>query len=157
MVNEDVIVPTGDQGLINDLDKSLTDELDSFDALFLPKVFGTVNYMAPELLLGSWHYSMAVDMVLLRRLQSFDTVASIWKLHSRSTSSFNKSSVLVSAISLVLMAVHRDLTPKNILLDGDMEARVADFGVAKLIHCDESMSVIAGSYGYSAPSIALLD
>ncbi|GJV47538.1 zinc finger, CCHC-type containing protein [Tanacetum coccineum] len=47
--------------------------------------------------------------------------------------------------------VHRDLKPRNILLDGDMEARVADFGVAKLIHCDESMSVIAGSYGYSAP------
>nr|GEZ86206.1 histone-lysine N-methyltransferase EZA1 isoform X1 [Tanacetum cinerariifolium] len=34
MVNEDVTVPTGDQGLINDLDKSLADEQDSFDALF---------------------------------------------------------------------------------------------------------------------------
>ncbi|GJY71362.1 histone-lysine N-methyltransferase EZA1 isoform X1 [Tanacetum coccineum] len=89
LVNEDVTVPTGDQGLINDLDKSLTDELDSFDALFLPKVFGTVNYMAPELLLGSWHYSMAVDMVLLRKTIGFDSVASIVKLH-RSTSSFNK-------------------------------------------------------------------
>ncbi|MCI32069.1 leucine-rich repeat receptor-like protein kinase TDR, partial [Trifolium medium] len=32
-----------------------------------------------------------------------------------------------------------------------MEARVADFGVAKLIQTDESMSVIAGSYGYIAP------
>ncbi|KAJ9539755.1 hypothetical protein OSB04_026261 [Centaurea solstitialis] len=47
--------------------------------------------------------------------------------------------------------VHRDLKPSNILLDGEMEARVADFGVAKLIQCDESMSVIAGSYGYIAP------
>ncbi|KAL5569883.1 hypothetical protein UlMin_026458 [Ulmus minor] len=50
--------------------------------------------------------------------------------------------------------VHRDLKPSNILLDADMEARVADFGVAKLIHCDESMSVIAGSYGYIAPEYA---
>ncbi|KAJ7949559.1 Leucine-rich repeat receptor-like protein kinase [Quillaja saponaria] len=50
--------------------------------------------------------------------------------------------------------VHRDLKPSNILLDGEMEARVADFGVAKLIHCDESMSVIAGSYGYIAPEYA---
>lgn len=47
--------------------------------------------------------------------------------------------------------VHRDLKPSNILLDGEMEARVADFGVAKLIQTDESMSVIAGSYGYIAP------
>ncbi|KAK4353127.1 hypothetical protein RND71_028645 [Anisodus tanguticus] len=50
--------------------------------------------------------------------------------------------------------VHRDLKPSNILLDGKMEARVADFGVAKLIQCDESMSVIAGSYGYIAPEYA---
>ncbi|KAJ8537112.1 hypothetical protein K7X08_035513 [Anisodus acutangulus] len=44
--------------------------------------------------------------------------------------------------------------PSNILLDGEMEARVADFGVAKLIQCDESMSIIAGSYGYIAPEYA---
>ncbi|KAK4353117.1 hypothetical protein RND71_028635 [Anisodus tanguticus] len=50
--------------------------------------------------------------------------------------------------------VHRDLKPSNILLDGKMEARVADFGVADLIQCDESMSVIAGSYGYIAPEYA---
>ncbi|XP_023755604.1 leucine-rich repeat receptor-like protein kinase TDR [Lactuca sativa] len=52
------------------------------------------------------------------------------------------------------VVVHRDLKPSNILLDGEMEVRVADFGVAKLIHCNESMSVIAGSYGYIAPEYA---
>ncbi|KAK9063258.1 hypothetical protein SSX86_017128 [Deinandra increscens subsp. villosa] len=52
------------------------------------------------------------------------------------------------------VVVHRDLKPSNILLDGEMEARVADFGVAKLFQCDESMSVIAGSYGYIAPEYA---
>ncbi|XP_066383711.1 leucine-rich repeat receptor-like protein kinase TDR [Miscanthus floridulus] len=46
---------------------------------------------------------------------------------------------------------HRDLKPSNILLDADMEARVADFGVAKALHGAAPMSVIAGSYGYIAP------
>lgn len=50
--------------------------------------------------------------------------------------------------------VHRDVKSNNILLDCNMEARVADFGVAKLIETNESMSMIAGSYGYIAPEYA---
>ncbi|XP_047073437.1 leucine-rich repeat receptor-like protein kinase TDR [Lolium rigidum] len=46
---------------------------------------------------------------------------------------------------------HRDLKPSNILLDADMEARVADFGVAKALQGAAPMSVVAGSCGYIAP------
>ncbi|KAK8934525.1 Leucine-rich repeat receptor-like protein kinase TDR [Platanthera zijinensis] len=48
--------------------------------------------------------------------------------------------------------VHRDLKPSNILLDEDMEARVADFGVSK--EAKASVSRIAGSWGYMAPEYA---
>ncbi|KAJ7566169.1 hypothetical protein O6H91_02G091000 [Diphasiastrum complanatum] len=50
--------------------------------------------------------------------------------------------------------VHRDLKSNNILLDCNMEARVSDFGVAKLIEMSEPMSIVAGSYGYIAPEYA---
>ncbi|XP_022724670.1 LOW QUALITY PROTEIN: receptor-like protein kinase HSL1 [Durio zibethinus] len=54
--------------------------------------------------------------------------------------------------------VHRDIKSNNILLDGDFGARVADFGVAKVVDATgkdaKSMSVIAGSCGYIAPEYA---
>ncbi|XP_017971519.1 PREDICTED: receptor-like protein kinase HSL1 [Theobroma cacao] len=54
--------------------------------------------------------------------------------------------------------VHRDVKSNNILLDGEFGARVADFGVAKIVKRvgkgAESMSAIAGSYGYIAPEYA---
>ncbi|KAF8404791.1 hypothetical protein HHK36_009680 [Tetracentron sinense] len=54
--------------------------------------------------------------------------------------------------------VHRDVKSNNILLDGDFNPRVADFGLAKTLQKDVSrgegesvMSRVAGSYGYIAP------
>ncbi|VAI41767.1 unnamed protein product [Triticum turgidum subsp. durum] len=48
--------------------------------------------------------------------------------------------------------LHRDIKSNNILLDADMQARVADFGLARALgRSGESVSVVAGSYGYIAP------
>ncbi|KAK1260273.1 Leucine-rich repeat receptor-like protein kinase PXL2 [Acorus gramineus] len=48
--------------------------------------------------------------------------------------------------------IHRDVKSNNILLDGNLEARIADFGLARaMLRKNETVSVVAGSIGYIAP------
>ncbi|KAK7276523.1 hypothetical protein RIF29_17663 [Crotalaria pallida] len=51
--------------------------------------------------------------------------------------------------------VHRDISSKNILLDFEFEARISDFGTAKILNPDShNLTSFAGTYGYAAPELA---
>ncbi|KAJ4971592.1 hypothetical protein NE237_004691 [Protea cynaroides] len=50
--------------------------------------------------------------------------------------------------------IHRDISSKNILLDFELEARVSDFGIARLLNPDSSnWTLLKGTHGYIAPGI----
>ena len=48
--------------------------------------------------------------------------------------------------------VHRDISSKNVLLDGEYEAHLSDFGSARTVDPDSSnWTSFAGTVGYAAP------
>ncbi|XP_045793279.1 cysteine-rich receptor-like protein kinase 2 isoform X2 [Trifolium pratense] len=53
--------------------------------------------------------------------------------------------------------IHRDIKTGNILLDDDLQPKIADFGLARLLPEDQShlSTRFAGTLGYTAPEYAI--
>ncbi|KAB2615464.1 LRR receptor-like serine/threonine-protein kinase [Pyrus ussuriensis x Pyrus communis] len=112
---------------------SYCDELD-FKALVLQ--------LMPNGSLEQWLYSPKRSMNILQRLDIMKDVAlALEYLHH----------------GYSIPIVHCDVKPSNILLDDDMVAHVADFGVARLIGGGDSMTetMTLATVGYMAPEFGI--
>jgi len=67
----------------------------------------------------------------------------------------NVADALDAAHSLHPQIVHRDVNPNNVLFDSDGEARLADFGIARLVTGGSAgqTRTVVGTPGYCAPEV----
>ncbi|XP_040369810.1 probable LRR receptor-like serine/threonine-protein kinase At3g47570 isoform X1 [Rosa chinensis] len=100
-----------------------------------------LNYM-PNGSLEKWLYSQNSSLDLVQRLDiMIDVTSALEYLHH----------------DYEVPIVHCDLKPSNILLDDDMVAHVADFGIAKLLGGGDSMTqtMTLATIGYIAPEYGM--
>ena len=49
--------------------------------------------------------------------------------------------------------IHRDIKPENIMIQGENEIKLIDFGLSKRQHGNNKMTTVAGTPYYMAPEI----
>ncbi|KAM7269184.1 hypothetical protein ACFE04_024681 [Oxalis oulophora] len=88
--------------------------------------------------LSEWLYSKDKALSWVQRLEiAIDSARGLWFLHTHPEGCI----------------VHRDIKPTNVLIDATFQAKLADFGLSKVMDTDQShvVSEVRGTFGYVDP------
>ncbi|KAH9297489.1 hypothetical protein KI387_029171, partial [Taxus chinensis] len=114
-----------------------------------------------------------VNRVLVLEFMSKGNLEKPLKYYSQGNGTLSFKMILNIAIDVIhgleylhhdcfVQIIHRDIKPSNILLDEDMTAHVADFGIARMIYGSDSAETgststlaVKGSMGYIAPEYGI--
>jgi len=83
----------------------------------------------------------------------FDYIVSKGRLHEDEARQFFQHIISGVAYCHEHAVVHRDLKPENLLLSGDYNVKVADFGLSNLMCDGEFLRTSCGSPNYAAPEV----
>lgn len=83
----------------------------------------------------------------------FDHIVKNGKLNENEARKFFQQIISGVAYCHRHMIVHRDLKPENLLLDDNMNVKVADFGLSNMMKDGEFLRTSCGSPNYAAPEV----
>lgn len=83
----------------------------------------------------------------------FDHIVKNGKLNENQARKFFQQIISGVAYCHRHMIVHRDLKPENLLLDDNMNVKIADFGLSNMMKDGEFLRTSCGSPNYAAPEV----
>lgn len=104
-----------------------------------------------------WETSKALYLVLeyVEGGELFDLLVERGPLQEQEAIKYFRQIILGTAYCHALGICHRDLKPENLLLDGDLNVKLADFGMAALESNGKLLETLCGLPHYAAPEIVL--